>query len=66
MCRLSALCLYVCLLFPFRVAELLEKDLELQGITGVEDKLQEDVGPTIEKLRQAGIKVQSRTLAFRA
>ncbi|OEH78017.1 phospholipid-translocating p-type flippase subfamily [Cyclospora cayetanensis] len=40
-----------------QVAEMLERNLELQGITGVEDKLQEDVGPTIEKLRQAGIKV---------
>ena len=42
----------------FRVAALLEKDLELQGITGVEDKLQQDVGTTIEKLRKAGIKVR--------
>jgi magnesium-transporting ATPase (P-type) len=29
--------------------------MELLGITGVEDKLQDDVAMTIEKLRQAGI-----------
>lgn len=35
----------------------LEKDLELIGVTGVEDKLQEDVRPTLEALRNAGIRV---------
>ncbi|CDJ67369.1 hypothetical protein ENH_00035000 [Eimeria necatrix] len=40
-----------------KAAEMLENDLELQGITGLEDKLQEGVGETIEKLRHAGIKV---------
>ncbi|KYF49517.1 phospholipid-translocating P-type ATPase [Toxoplasma gondii ARI] len=40
-----------------RVAERLEVQLELQGITGVEDKLQAGVADTIEKLRAAGIKV---------
>ncbi|PFH38209.1 hypothetical protein BESB_005500 [Besnoitia besnoiti] len=39
------------------VAERLEVMLELQGVTGVEDKLQIGVGDTIEKLRTAGIKV---------
>ncbi|KEP65595.1 UNVERIFIED_CONTAM: phospholipid-translocating P-type ATPase, flippase subfamily protein [Hammondia hammondi] len=39
------------------VAERLEVQLELQGITGVEDKLQAGVADTIEKLRAAGIKV---------
>jgi magnesium-transporting ATPase (P-type) len=29
--------------------------MELLGITGVEDKLQDDVENTIEKLRAAGI-----------
>lgn len=35
----------------------LEKDLELLGITGVEDKLQENVKTSIELLRNAGIKI---------
>ncbi|TNY20194.1 putative NEO1-P-type ATPase [Rhodotorula diobovata] len=39
------------------VAEYLEHDLELLGVTGVEDKLQEDVKMTIELLRNAGIKI---------
>lgn len=29
----------------------------LQGVTGVEDKLQEDIKPTLELLRNAGIKI---------
>lgn len=39
------------------VVESLEKDLELLCLTGVEDKLQENVRPTLELLRNAGIKV---------
>ncbi|CAD6899230.1 unnamed protein product [Tilletia controversa] len=39
------------------VAEHLEHQLELLGLTGVEDKLQEDVKTTLELLRNAGIKV---------
>lgn len=39
------------------VANYLERDLELLGLTGVEDKLQEDVNTTLEALSQAGIKV---------
>ena len=39
------------------VAEILERDLELLGLTGVEDKLQDDVKQTIELLRNAGIKI---------
>ncbi|CAO1634426.1 unnamed protein product [Sympodiomycopsis kandeliae] len=35
----------------------LESDLELLGVTGVEDKLQNDVKTTLELLRNAGIKV---------
>ena len=35
----------------------LEQDLELLGVTGVEDKLQQDVKPSIELLRNAGIKI---------
>jgi len=38
------------------VVETLENGLELIGLTGVEDKLQEDVRPTLEMLRNAGIK----------
>lgn len=39
------------------VSEHLERDLELLGVTGVEDKLQDDVKSTLELLRNAGIKV---------
>lgn len=39
------------------VAEYLEHDLELLGLTGVEDKLQDDVKSTFELLRNAGIKI---------
>ncbi|QPG75533.1 Putative aminophospholipid-translocase [Brettanomyces nanus] len=39
------------------VTQYLEHDLELQGLTGVEDKLQENVKSSIESLRNAGIKI---------
>jgi len=39
------------------VEEYLEHDLELLGVTGVEDKLQKDVKPSLELLRNAGIKI---------
>lgn len=39
------------------VSYYLEQDLELLGLTGVEDKLQTDVKPSIELLRNAGIKI---------
>ncbi|KAF2746713.1 phospholipid-translocating P-type ATPase [Sporormia fimetaria CBS 119925] len=39
------------------VKEYLETDLELLGVTGVEDKLQKDVKPSLELLRNAGIKI---------
>ncbi|APA15356.1 hypothetical protein sscle_14g101260 [Sclerotinia sclerotiorum 1980 UF-70] len=39
------------------VSHYLEKDLELLGVTGVEDKLQRDVKPSLELLRNAGIKI---------
>jgi phospholipid-translocating ATPase len=39
------------------VTQYLEKDLELLGVTGVEDKLQRDVKPSLELLRNAGIKI---------
>ncbi|KAI0261943.1 hypothetical protein BC834DRAFT_829493 [Gloeopeniophorella convolvens] len=39
------------------VADVLERDLELLGLTGVEDKLQDDVRSTLELLRNAGIKI---------
>ena len=39
------------------VSKWLEKDLELLGVTGVEDKLQKDVKPSLELLRNAGIKI---------
>ena len=39
------------------VSRYLECDLELLGVTGVEDKLQRDVKPSLELLRNAGIKI---------
>lgn len=39
------------------VSAFLEQDLELQGLTGVEDKLQNNVRTLIELLRNAGIKM---------
>ncbi|KXJ92623.1 hypothetical protein Micbo1qcDRAFT_188153 [Microdochium bolleyi] len=39
------------------VAQHLEHDVELLGVTGVEDKLQRDVKPSLELLRNAGIKI---------
>ncbi|ORX34913.1 protein transporter [Kockovaella imperatae] len=39
------------------VSEHLEIDLELLALTGVEDKLQEDVKSTLELLRNAGLKI---------
>ncbi|TVY54616.1 putative phospholipid-transporting ATPase NEO1 [Lachnellula cervina] len=39
------------------VSHYLERDLELLGVTGVEDKLQKDVKPSLELLRNAGIKI---------
>ncbi|KAG2735633.1 hypothetical protein G9P44_001847 [Scheffersomyces stipitis] len=39
------------------VSQYLEQDLELLGLTGVEDKLQRDVKTSIELLRNAGVKI---------
>jgi len=39
------------------VSKYLEHDLELLGLTGVEDKLQDDVKSTLELLRNTGIKI---------
>jgi phospholipid-translocating ATPase len=39
------------------VSECLEVDVELLALTGVEDKLQEDVKSTLELLRNAGLKI---------
>ncbi|CAG8515945.1 8749_t:CDS:2 [Funneliformis caledonium] len=39
------------------VAELIERDLEITGATAIEDKLQNGVPETIDKLRKAGIKI---------
>lgn len=40
------------------VVESLEREMQLLCLTGVEDRLQADVRPTLEMLRNAGIKVQ--------
>ncbi|KAF9338414.1 putative aminophospholipid-translocase [Podila minutissima] len=39
------------------VNQVLEQDLELLGLTGVEDKLQDGVKTTLELLRNAGLKI---------
>ncbi|CRG86271.1 phospholipid-translocating ATPase [Talaromyces islandicus] len=39
------------------ISEHLERDLELLGVTGVEDRLQRDVKPSLELLRNAGVKI---------
>lgn len=39
------------------VRESLERDMQLLCVTGVEDRLQAHVRPTLEMLRNAGIKV---------
>ncbi|WVQ93981.1 hypothetical protein IAU59_001059 [Kwoniella sp. CBS 9459] len=39
------------------VSECLENELELLALTGVEDKLQEDVKSTLELMRNAGVKI---------
>ena len=46
------------------VIESLERDMELLCMTGVEDKLQEGVRPTLEMLRNAGIKVRTSCLTY--
>lgn len=40
-----------------QVIESLEREMELLCVTGVEDKLQDNVRPTLEVLRNAGIKI---------
>ncbi|EFX85164.1 hypothetical protein DAPPUDRAFT_314296 [Daphnia pulex] len=39
------------------VVESLERDMELLAVTGVEDRLQENVKPSLELLRNAGIRI---------
>lgn len=39
------------------IEEVLETDLELLGVTGVEDKLQDGVKNTLEQLRNAGLRI---------
>lgn len=41
------------------VIESLEREMELLCVTGVEDRLQDSVRPTLEVLRNAGIKVSA-------
>lgn len=40
-----------------QVVESLEREMELLCVTGVEDKLQDNVRATLELLRNAGIKI---------
>lgn len=46
------------------VVESLEREMELLCLTGVEDQLQADVRPTLEMLRNAGIKVPQAHLCW--
>ncbi|KAK7898453.1 hypothetical protein WMY93_019306 [Mugilogobius chulae] len=46
------------------VVESLEREMELLCLTGVEDQLQADVRPTLELLRNAGIKNRNPDLKF--
>ena len=46
--------------------DMIERDLVLLGLTAIEDKLQDGVPQTIEKLRQAGIKVWHAALCQHA
>ncbi|KAJ5714799.1 uncharacterized protein N7483_011980 [Penicillium malachiteum] len=39
------------------IGECLERDLELLGVTGVEDRLQRDVKSSLELMRNAGVKI---------
>ena len=39
------------------IMTILESEMELLGITGVEDKLQENVCQTLENLKNAGIQI---------
>lgn len=39
------------------IESVLETDLELLGLTGVEDKLQDGVKNTLEQLRNAGLRI---------
>ena len=48
------------------ISQLLENDLELLGLTGVEDKLQNNVKNTLELLRNAGLKIWMLTGGFLA
>ncbi len=40
-----------------KIISLLERNMVLLGVTGVEDLLQEDIRSTLESIRQAGIAV---------
>ena len=42
----------------FEIYSLIEKNLTVLGVTGVEDKLQDGVPETIKDLKEAGIKVK--------
>lgn len=46
------------------VIESLEREMELLCVTGVEDRLQDRVRPTLELLRNAGIKVYDPFVSF--
>ncbi|KAL4470893.1 hypothetical protein ABPG72_005927 [Tetrahymena utriculariae] len=39
-----------------KLQDIMEKDLDFLGVTAVEDKLQDEVGSTIQSIREAGIK----------
>lgn len=52
-------------LHRYALMDEIEKDLEMMGITAIEDKLQDGVPECIYNLRQAGIKVSVRCVVDR-
>ena len=46
--------------------ELIEKDMQLMGVTAIEDKLQDGVGEALFDFRRANIKVWMRTTTARS
>jgi P-type E1-E2 ATPase len=47
-----------------KVADLIERGLDLMGATAIEDKLQDGVPETIEILLKAGLKIWVLTVGF--
>lgn len=44
----------------------IEQDLEVMGVTAIEDKLQDGVPETLTSLREAGVKVRTEPVSLLA